>query len=251
MYRRVINRNNRLRRLLEPGAPEVIVNSEKRMLQEAVDLLIDNSQKGKAVSMHGQRKLKSLSDMLKGKQWRFRRNLLGKRVDYSGRSVIVVGPHLKLHQCGLPKSMAAAIHARVKLAVDGQSPRSARRLIDTTVGRVLFNEILPPQARFVNDTLEKERLKELVAQVYEWLGPAGTADIVDKIKEIGFKYTTRSGLTIAIDDITVPTEKQTILDRVAATAIAHPKTGEVIVAAGEIITEDAWKSAESARVQAR
>ena len=106
LYRRVINRNNRLKRLLELGAPDVIVRNEKRMLQEAVDSLIDNSRRGKAVSLRGKRKLKSLSDMLKGKQGRFRRNLLGKRVDYSGRSVIVVGPHLKLHECGLPKRMA-------------------------------------------------------------------------------------------------------------------------------------------------
>ena len=106
LYRRVINRNNRLKRLLELGAPDVIVRNEKRMLQEAVDSLIDNSQRGKALSRRGRRELKSLSDMLKGKKGRFRRNLLGKRVDYSGRSVIVVGPTLKLHQCGLPKSMA-------------------------------------------------------------------------------------------------------------------------------------------------
>ena len=106
LYRRVINRNNRLKRLLELGAPDVIVRNEKRMLQEAVDSLIDNSQRGKALSRRGRRELKSLSDMLKGKKGRFRRNLLGKRVDYSGRSVIVVGPKLKLHQCGLPKTMA-------------------------------------------------------------------------------------------------------------------------------------------------
>jgi DNA-directed RNA polymerase subunit beta' len=103
LYRRVINRNNRLKRLLELGAPDVIVRNEKRMLQEAVDSLIDNSQRGKALSRRGRRELKSLSDMLKGKKGRFRRNLLGKRVDYSGRSVIVVGPQLKLYQCGLPK----------------------------------------------------------------------------------------------------------------------------------------------------
>ena len=384
LYRRVINRNNRLRRLLELGAPEVIVNNEKRMLQEAVDSLIDNSSRGKAVSARGQRKLKSLSDLLKGKQGRFRRNLLGKRVDYSGRSVIVVGPHLKLHQCGLPKGMAlelfkpfvmrklveynyahniksakrlvdrgvsevwdvleeiiknhpvllnraptlhrlgiqafevilvegsaiqihplvcaafnadfdgdqmavhvplseaakveahklmlasrnllkpasgepiveptkdmvlgvfyltmdkpgergegkvfyspdevalaydlghVEVHAQIKLALDGKSARSAKKLVDTTVGRVLFNEILPPELRFVNDTLDKKKLKELVAEVYAQLGPEGTAEVVDKIKEIGFQYATRSGLTIAIDDITVPAEKQTILDRVAA-----------------------------------
>ena len=106
LYRRVINRNNRLKRLLELGAPEIIIRNEKRMLQEAVDALIDNGRRGRAVSGSGNHKLKSLSDMLKGKQGRFRQNLLGKRVDYSGRSVIVVGPELKLHQCGLPKRMA-------------------------------------------------------------------------------------------------------------------------------------------------
>jgi DNA-directed RNA polymerase subunit beta' len=106
LYRRVINRNNRLKRLLELGAPEIIVRNEKRMLQEAVDALIDNGRRGRAITGTGNRKLKSLSDLLKGKQGRFRQNLLGKRVDYSGRSVIVVGPELKLHECGLPKKMA-------------------------------------------------------------------------------------------------------------------------------------------------
>src|SRR5579875_3861399 len=106
LYRRVINRNNRLKRLQELGAPEIIIRNEKRMLQEAVDSLIDNGRRGRAVSGSSNHKLKSLSDMLKGKQGRFRQNLLGKRVDYSGRSVIVVGPELKLHQCGLPKRMA-------------------------------------------------------------------------------------------------------------------------------------------------
>ena len=106
LYRRVINRNNRLKRLLELGAPDIIVRNEKRMLQEAVDALIDNGRRGKAVTGPNNRALKSLSDMLKGKQGRFRQNLLGKRVDYSGRSVIVVGPELKIYQCGLPKDMA-------------------------------------------------------------------------------------------------------------------------------------------------
>ncbi len=110
LYRRVINRNNRLKHLLELGAPDVIVRNEKRMLQEAVDSLVDNSQRGKALSRRGRRELKSLSDMLKGKKGRFRRNLLGKRVDYSGRSVIVIGPKLKLHQCGLPKTMALELY---------------------------------------------------------------------------------------------------------------------------------------------
>ena len=106
LYRRVINRNNRLKRLLDLGAPEIIVNNEKRMLQEAVDSLFDNGRRGRPVAGPSNRPLKSLSDMLKGKQGRFRQNLLGKRVDYSGRSVIVVGPTLKLHQCGLPSQMA-------------------------------------------------------------------------------------------------------------------------------------------------
>ena len=106
LYRRVINRNNRLKRLQELNAPEIIIRNEKRMLQEAVDALFDNGRRGKTITGPNKRPLKSLSDMLKGKQGRFRQNLLGKRVDYSGRSVIVIGPELKLHQCGLPKKMA-------------------------------------------------------------------------------------------------------------------------------------------------
>ena len=106
LYRRVINRNNRLNRLLQLKAPDIIVRNEKRMLQEAVDALIDNGRRGRPVTGAGNRSLKSLSDMLRGKQGRFRQNLLGKRVDYSGRSVIVVGPDLKMFQCGLPKEMA-------------------------------------------------------------------------------------------------------------------------------------------------
>ena len=106
LYRRVINRNNRLKRLLELDAPDIIIRNEKRMLQEAVDVLFDNGRRGRVITGGNKRPLKSLSDMLKGKQGRFRQNLLGKRVDYSGRSVIVVGPHLRLHQCGIPKKMA-------------------------------------------------------------------------------------------------------------------------------------------------
>ena len=106
LYRRVCNRNNRLKRLQELDAPEIIIRNEKRMLQEAVDVLFDNGRRGKIVTGRNKRPLKSLSDMLKGKQGRFRQNLLGKRVDYSGRSVIVIGPELRLHQCGLPKKMA-------------------------------------------------------------------------------------------------------------------------------------------------
>src|ERR1051325_10425044 len=135
LYRRVINRNNRLKRLLALGAPEIIVNNEKRMLQEAVDALFDNGRRGRPVTGPGNRPLKSLSDMLKGKQGRFRQNLLGKRVDYSGRSVIVVGPTLKLHQCGLPKLMALELFKPfvMKRLVDlnhAQNIKSAKRMVE-------------------------------------------------------------------------------------------------------------------------
>ena len=135
LYRRVINRNNRLRRLLELGAPEIIVRNEKRMLQEAVDSLIDNGRRGRAITSSGNHKLKSLSDMLRGKQGRFRQNLLGKRVDYSGRSVIVVGPELKLHQCGLPKRMALELFKPfvmhyIILQGHAHNIKSAKRLVE-------------------------------------------------------------------------------------------------------------------------
>ncbi len=135
LYRRVINRNNRLKRLLDLGAPEIIVNNEKRMLQEAVDALFDNGRRGRPVTGPGNRPLKSLSDMLKGKQGRFRQNLLGKRVDYSGRSVIVVGPELRLHQCGLPKVMALELFKPfvMKRLVDlgvAQNIKSAKRMVE-------------------------------------------------------------------------------------------------------------------------
>ncbi len=135
LYRRVINRNNRLKRLLDLGAPEIIVNNEKRMLQEAVDALFDNGRRGRPVTGPGNRPLKSLSDMLKGKQGRFRQNLLGKRVDYSGRSVIVVGPTLKFHQCGLPKIMALELFKPfvMKRLVDtelAQNIKSAKRMVE-------------------------------------------------------------------------------------------------------------------------
>ncbi|MEA4908939.1 MAG: DNA-directed RNA polymerase subunit beta' [Chloroflexi bacterium] len=389
LYRRVINRNNRLKRLLELGAPDVIVRNEKRMLQEAVDSLIDNSQRGKALSRRGRRELKSLSDMLKGKKGRFRRNLLGKRVDYSGRSVIVVGPSLKLYQCGLPKTMALElyrpfviarlvthnyaanvkgarrfiernrpevwevleevikerpvllnraptlhrlgiqafepvliegsalqlhplvttafnadfdgdqmavhvplsekavwearnlmlssrnllkpadgepiispskdmvlgvyyltmmdnlqhkgdgrifadmnevemvynleqvdIHAHIKVMMetnyDDSGTRMAapeRKLIETTVGRVIFNRILPAPVHFVNDVLDKGGVKDLVADVYELCGQDVTTEVADSIKKIGFEYAMRSGSTIAVADITIPPEKQDILGK--------------------------------------
>jgi len=381
LYRRVVNRNNRLKHLIKLQAPEVIVRNEKRMLQEAVDSLIDNSRRGKAVSLRGRRQLKSLSDMLKGKQGRFRRNLLGKRVDYSGRSVIVVGPQLKLHQCGLPKKMAlelfrpfvmqklveynyainvkgakrlieqevpevwevleeviktrpvllnraptlhrlgiqafepvlvegnaihihplvcsafnadfdgdqmavhvplseAAVqearelmlasrnllrpangepevsptkdmvlgcyyltlardgmkgegkvfssfeevelayrlgkvhlHAKIKLLYQPDGNGEAK-LLDTTVGRALFNAALPPELRYVNKVLDKAAMRDLVAEGYKKLGLEGTAELVDNIKNIGFGYAMQSGTTIAVDDIVVPPEKAGILEEV-------------------------------------
>jgi DNA-directed RNA polymerase subunit beta' len=389
LYRRVINRNNRLKRLLELGAPEIIIRNEKRMLQEAVDSLIDNGRRGRAVSGTGNHKLKSLSDMLKGKQGRFRQNLLGKRVDYSGRSVIVVGPELKLDQCGLPKRMALelfkpfvmhalvdrglahniksakriverarpevwdvlddviktrpvllnraptlhrlgiqafepvlvegsaiqihplvcaafnadfdgdqmAVHvplAREAVAearqimlstknllspssgdpmvaprldivlgcyyltverpgakgeyketgsngnrqvegvygsfqeailahdlgiVDLQARIKARdrrtdgKLIETTVGRILFNEALPEEIGFRNETMDSKALKKVVQDCYRFLGMDGTSEVVDKLKDIGFKYATRSGVTISVSEIKVPEEKQEILER--------------------------------------
>jgi DNA-directed RNA polymerase subunit beta' len=389
LYRRVINRNNRLKRLLELGAPDVIVRNEKRMLQEAVDSLIDNSQRGKALSRRGRRELRSLSDMLKGKKGRFRRNLLGKRVDYSGRSVIVVGPQLKLYQCGLPKTMALElyrpfvisrlvthnyaanvkgarrfiergrpevwevleevikdrpvllnraptlhrlgiqafeptliegsaiqlhplvctafnadfdgdqmavhvplsdkavqearrlmlasrnllkpadgepiigpskdmvlgvfymtmlhtqphkgdgrsfsdedevelafqlgqvdIHSKIKLHIqtwydeqNNRLPEEETRLIDTTVGRVIFNRILPEKLRFVNRQLEKGGVKDLIAEVYEIYGQDVTTETADEIKRIGFEYAMRSGTTIAVSDISVPVEKQEIIEQ--------------------------------------
>jgi len=135
LYRRVINRNNRLKRLLDLGAPDIIVRNEKRMLQEAVDALVDNGRRGRPVTGPGNRPLKSLSDMLKGKQGRFRQNLLGKRVDYSGRSVIVVGPNLKMHQCGLPKEMALELFKPfvMKKLVDrsiASNIKSAKKMVE-------------------------------------------------------------------------------------------------------------------------
>ena len=155
LYRRVINRNNRLKRLIDLGAPEIIVNNEKRMLQESVDALFDNGRRGRPVTGPGNRPLKSLSDLLKGKQGRFRQNLLGKRVDYSGRSVIVVGPQLKLHQCGLPKLMALELFKPfvMKRLVDlnhAQNIKSAKRMVERQrpagVGRPRRGHLRAPRA---------------------------------------------------------------------------------------------------------
>ncbi|MGH2669243.1 MAG: DNA-directed RNA polymerase subunit beta', partial [bacterium] len=165
LYRRVINRNNRLKRLLELGAPEIIIRNEKRMLQEAVDSLIDNGRRGRAVSTAGNHKLKSLSDMLKGKQGRFRQNLLGKRVDYSGRSVIVVGPELKLHQCGLPKRMALELfkpfvmHGLVARGL-AHNIKSAKRIVERARPEVwdILDEIIKQRPVLLNRAPTLHRL---------------------------------------------------------------------------------------------
>tara|TARA_Y100000310_G_scaffold344327_1_gene456462 strand:- start:153 stop:4322 length:4170 start_codon:yes stop_codon:yes gene_type:complete len=377
LYRRVINRNNRLKRLIELQAPEIIVRNEKRMLQEAVDALIDNGRRGRPVAGSHNHRLKSLSDLLRGKQGRFRQNLLGKRVDYSGRSVIISGPDLQLHQCGLPRRMALelfkpfvmnrlvmkgyahniksakrmaerirpevwdileevvkdrpvmlnraptlhrlGIQAFEPVLIDGSaiqvhplvctafnadfdgdqmavhvplsreavmearhmmlstfnmlSPSSGEPIvaptqdivlgayymtiidekakgagrkfnsfedaklayemevvalrapvtvrhepdgaepewIETTPGRILFNDVLPAEMSFRNHEVEKGALKDIVAECYNMLGNEGTSDILDAIKRLGFHYSTRAGVTIAINDVVVPEEKTAIV----------------------------------------
>jgi len=375
LYRRVINRNNRLKRLLELGAPEIIIRNEKRMLQEAVDSLIDNGRRGRPITSKGNHKLKSLSDMLRGKQGRFRQNLLGKRVDYSGRSVIVVGAELKLHQCGLPKRMALELFKpfvmhRLILRGYAHNIKSAKRIVEreraevwdaleevikerpvllnraptlhrlgiqafepvlidssaiqvhplvcaafnadfdgdqmavhvplsqaavkearevmlsthnmllpssgepvvaptldmvlgcyylttikpgakgermvfggaeeaklaydlgiidleaeievrdgedgerrrTSVGRIIFNEVLPEELGFLNEVMDKQSLKQLIADCHKLLGSEGAALVADDIKSLGFQYATRSGSTIAMNDIETPECKGRLLE---------------------------------------
>ena len=372
LYRRVIIRNNRLKRLIEIKAPEVILRNEKRMLQEAVDSLFDNSRRVNAVRSDNNRALKSLSDMLKGKQGRFRQNLLGKRVDYSGRSVIVVGPELQLHQCGLPKDMAVELfkpHIIRKLIERGlvKTVKSAKKLVDkkgpevwdileniidghpvllnraptlhrlgiqafqpvlvegkairihpmvctafnadfdgdqmavhvplsyeaqlearmlmlsshnilspasgapivtptqdqvlgcyyltksksgdigenrvfscpdeviiafdqarlglharikvrigkefieTTTGRVIFNQIVPAEIPFVNELLNKKRLVQIIATVFRQCGNLVTAQFLDKMKSLGFTYATKGGLSVSIGDVVIPKEKNELV----------------------------------------
>jgi len=373
LYRRVINRNNRLSRLIELQAPEIIIRNEKRMLQESVDALIDNGRRGRSVAGSHNHKLKSLSDLLRGKQGRFRQNLLGKRVDYSGRSVIIAGPELKLHQCGLPRRMALELFKpfvmhRLVLRGYAHNIRSAKRLaernrsevweilgevvkerpvllnraptlhrlgiqafepvliegsairvhplvctafnadfdgdqmavhvplsriavlearklmmstfnmlapssgepivtpsldmvlgcyymtsidpnakgtgqtfsnfedatlaydvgavdlralisvrnnnsdwIETTVGRILFNDVLPDGIELVNDEVERNKLKDLTGVCFRLLGNEKTAVVLDNIKELGFKNSSRSGVSIAINDVKVSSKKNDIV----------------------------------------
>ncbi len=367
LYRRIINRNNRLKRLLELGAPDIIVRNEKRMLQEAVDALIDNGRRGRPVTGPGNRALKSLSDMLKGKSGRFRQNLLGKRVDYSGRSVIVVGPELKIYQCGLPKEMAIelfkpfvmkelvqngtahniknakkmvervqpevwdvledvikehpvmlnraptlhrlgiqafepilvegkaiklhplvctaynadfdgdqmavhlplsveaqaesrllltqerpgakgegkffknvseailayendaiTLHSRIKVRVFKKMPDGTEKSgnIESTLGRFLFNEIIPQDLGFVDREAEgadlllevdfhvgKKQLKQILEKVINTHGSTATAEVLDAVKSIGYKYSTRAAMTVSISDMTVPPQKPEMIQQ--------------------------------------
>ena len=165
LYRRVINRNNRLNKLLDLGAPDIIIRNEKRMLQESVDALIDNGRRGRPVTGAGNRPLKSMSDYLKGKQGRFRQNLLGKRVDYSGRSVIVVGPELKIHQCGLPKEMAVELFkpfVMKRLVQDGHATniKSAKRLVERATDEVwdILEEVIKDHPVLLNRAPTLHRL---------------------------------------------------------------------------------------------
>ena len=165
LYRRVINRNNRLKRLMELRAPDIIIRNEKRMLQEAVDALFDNGRRGRVITGANKRPLKSLADMLKGKQGRFRQNLLGKRVDYSGRSVIVVGPELKLHQCGLPKKMALElfkpfIYARLQAQGQAATVKQAKKLVEKEKGEVwdILDEVIREHPILLNRAPTLHRL---------------------------------------------------------------------------------------------
>jgi len=165
LYRRVINRNNRLKRLLELTAPDIIVRNEKRMLQEAVDALLDNGRRGRAITGTNKRPLKSLADMIKGKQGRFRQNLLGKRVDYSGRSVIVVGPTLKLHQCGLPKKMALElfkpfIFSKLQSRGLATTIKAAKKLVERGIGEVwdILEEVIREHPIMLNRAPTLHRL---------------------------------------------------------------------------------------------
>src|SRR2546427_7324714 len=296
LYRRVINRNNRLKTLLQLKTPEVIIRNEKRMLQEAVDALFDNGRHGRPVTGAGNRSLKSLSDMLKGKGGRFRQNLLGKRVDYSGRSVIVIGPELKLNQCGLPKKMALVlfepfiirrlkelgyVHTvrSAKTMIERQTPEvwdildevtkghpvllnraptlhrlsiqafepqlieveaavaegsirthdririknpdygqqttygnAEAKIIETTAGRVIFNQIWPKQLGFFNKPAGKKQLSDIIWRCYQIAGPAETVATLDKLKELGFTEATKAGISIGISDMIIPKEKQTELE---------------------------------------
>ncbi len=195
LYRRVINRNNRLKRLIELRAPDIIIRNEKRMLQEAVDALFDNGRRGRVITGANKRPLKSLADMLKGKQGRFRQNLLGKRVDYSGRSVIVVGPELKLHQCGLPKKMALElfkpfIYARLDAKGFSATVKQAKKLVEKEKPEVwdILDEVIREHPVMLNraPTLHRLGIQAFRAQAHRGQGdpapPAGLRRVQRRLR---------------------------------------------------------------------
>ena len=191
LYRRVINRNNRLKRLIELNAPEIIVRNERRMLQEAVDALFDNGRRGKTITGPNKRPLKSLSDMLKGKQGRFRQNLLGKRVDYSGRSVIVVGPSLKLHQCGLPKKMALElfkpfIYSKLEERGFVNTIKSAKKMVEKEKSEVwdILDEVITEHPVLLN---RAPTLHRLGIQAFEPVLGGGQGDSAPPVGVSGFQ----------------------------------------------------------------
>src|SRR5438132_1334877 len=236
LYRRVINRNNRLKRLLELKAPEIIVRNEKRMLQEAVDSLLDNGRRGKAMTGANKRPLKSLADMIKGKGGRFRQNLLGKRVDYSGRSVIVVGLYYatreRINAKGEGMSFAdlaevhrgydsrqveinARIWVRIRekdIAEDGEITEKVTRY-ETTVGRALLSEILPAGLSFelLNKPLKKKEISRLINAAFRLCGLRETVIFADKLMQAGFGIATRAGISFGVHDMTIPAQKQELI----------------------------------------
>src|SRR5437764_163604 len=237
LYRRVINRNNRLKRLIELRAPDIIVRNEKRMLQEAVDALFDNGRRGRVITGANKRPLKSLSDMLKGKQGRFRQNLLGKRVDYSGRSVIVVGPELKLHQCGLPKKMALElfkpfIYSKLELYGLASTIKAAKRMVEKERPEVwdILEEVIrehpvllnraPTLHRLgiqafepvlINQLLGKKAISELIDHVYRFCGQKETVIFCDRLMSLGFQQACKAGISFGKDDLIIPEAKHQLV----------------------------------------
>ena len=233
LYRRVINRNNRLKRLLDLGAPEIIVNNEKRMLQEAVDALFDNGRRGRPVTGPGNRPLKSLSDMLKGKQGRFRQNLLGKRVDYSGRSVIVVGPTLKLHQCGLPKQMALELFKPfvMKRLVDlelAQNIKSAKRMVERRRSHVwdVLEEVIKEHPVLLN---RAPTLHRLGIQAFEPVLVEGKAIQIDPLVCTAFNADFDGDQMAVHLPLSAEAQAEARILMLSANNILSPATGRPIV----------------------
>ena len=233
LYRRVINRNNRLKKLIDLGAPTIIIQNEKRMLQEAVDALFDNGRRGKSVTGAGNRALKSLSSMLKGKQGRFRQNLLGKRVDYSGRSVIVVGPFLKMYQCGLPKGMALelfkphVIHGLVERDI-AHNIKAAKKLIDNQDERVwdVVEDVIKEHPVMLN---RAPTLHRLGIQAFEPILIGGKAIRLHPLVCPAFNADFDGDQMAVHVPLSEEAQAEARLLMLGANNILHPKSGEPVV----------------------